>query len=46
MYSPDSEQAFASSGSDGDVIRAGAVWLIAVGTWLLFSWWLFRERGR
>jgi hypothetical protein len=46
MYSPGTEPTFSSSRSDSDVIRAGAVWLIAVGAWLLFSWWLFRERRR
>ena len=46
MYSPDTQPTFSSSSSDSDVVRAGVVWLLAVGAWLLLSWWLFRERRR
>jgi hypothetical protein len=46
MYSPDTQPTFSSSSSDNDVVRAGVVWLLAVRAWLLFSWWLFRERRR
>jgi hypothetical protein len=46
MYSPGTERTFSSSTSDSEVIQAGTVWLIALGAWVLFSWWLFRERRR
>jgi len=46
VYSPGNEPTFSSSSSDSDVLRAGLVWLLSVGVWLLFSWWLFRERRR
>ena len=46
MYWPDTQPTFSSSSSDSHVVRAVVVWLLAVGAWLLFSWWLFRERRR
>ena len=46
VYTVDSEQIASSPSRDGDVLRAGLVWLIAVGVWLSISWWLFRPRQR
>ncbi|MFV0309513.1 MAG: hypothetical protein ACK5OX_17415 [Desertimonas sp.] len=45
MYAPGSEAAYTSS-RDGDVLKAGSVWLAAIGVWVLVSWRLFRPPER
>jgi hypothetical protein len=46
IYSPETEPPFPPPSADSDVIRAGLVWLVAVGVWLVISWWLFGDRRR
>jgi hypothetical protein len=43
MYAPDSTVTF-DVDDDGAVIRAGAIWLAAIGMWLGLSWLILRER--
>ena len=45
-YQVNDQPIISSSSSDGDILRAAGVWLLAVGAWLLFSWWLLRESRR
>jgi hypothetical protein len=45
-FQTDDELLFSSPSSDGQVLRAAGVSLLAVVAWLLFSWWLCRERPR
>ena len=45
MYSSSTEPVFSSVASDGEMIRAGVIWLTAIGLWFGVSWWPFRRRG-
>lgn len=42
MYQPDAAALMSSASSDGESLRAAAVWLVATALWLGASWRLFR----
>ena len=45
MYEPNVNVLTSPTSSDGDSLRAAAVWLVAISLWLGISWRLFRTRG-
>ena len=45
MYQPNANALMSPSTSDGDSLRAGFVWLVAIALWLGISWRLFRTKS-
>jgi hypothetical protein len=45
MYEPNVNVLTSPSTSDGDSLRAAAVWLVAISLWLGISWRLFRTKS-
>ena len=45
MYEPNVNVLTPPTSSDGDSLRAAAIWLVAISLWLGISWRLFRTRS-